>query len=299
MSPSDGPSRRGIPGGWSPDRRVVVRPDAAAVADAAAAFVAARAVDAVAARGVFRLALAGGSTPLRTYERLAEIDGSGPGRAIPWHRVHVYWGDERFVPAGDPDSNAAAARAALLDRVAVRPGAIHPIAGPEAVATARASASAYAAILARSAAADPAGAPLDLVLLGLGEDGHTASIFPGDAPGDRVEERTAPAGAERSPVPDAPAWVEAVLGPVTRPPRERITLTLAAIAASREAVFIATGASKREVLARVLGADSAEGMDAAGGVAGTNAGRGRRLPAALVRARCGVTWLVDRAASGS
>jgi len=232
--------------------RVEVAPDAEALARLAAAHVAGRAAAAASARGRFSLALAGGSTPRRTYQLLAEP----PHReAVPWDRVEVFFGDERCVPPGDPGSNHRMAREALLGRVPIPEGRIHRIRGeapdPEAAAAE------YEEEL--RAALGP-GARLDLVLLGMGSDGHVASLFPGsDALGETSR------------------LVRAVVAPV--PPPRRITLTLPALAAAAEVAFLVAGADKAERVAEVLG-----GLDPA-------------LPAARVRPAGGVLWLLDAAAA--
>ena len=133
-----------------------------------------RAGAATRSRGRFSVVLAGGHTPQRTYEMLAQRPF---GNRIAWNRVHVFWGDERCVEAEDPRSNARMARHALLDHVPIPPAHIHPILCHESPADA---AHRYDTLL-RSYFSD--GAPrFDLVFLGLGEDGHTASLFPGSPP---------------------------------------------------------------------------------------------------------------------
>ena len=261
--------------------------DSEALARAAAEHIAGRARDAIGARGVFRIALAGGSTPNRTYAVLAADGATGSG--VPWDNVEVYWGDERFVPAGDPANSAASARTVLLDHVPIREEAVYPVPTPDDVSTVEVAAERYEGLLRAAATDDPAGVPLDLVLLGLGEDGHTASLFPGDP---LLKKRVAGDGTSDD---LGAAWARAVLGPDTRPPRERITLTLAAIEASREAVFLVNGAAKAGMLRRVLIA-SGEAMNSGRAMDAGEAADAGQLPAAMVRARCGVTWFVDRAA---
>jgi 6-phosphogluconolactonase len=192
-----------------------VLPDPEAVAEAAAELVENAADRAVAARGVFHLALAGGSTPRRLY---AILDGD----RIDWSRTEVWFGDERCVPPDDDASNFRMARLALLDRVT--PAAVHRI-----ETEAEDPAGAYEATLRSRIPGDPP--RLDLVLLGMGSDGHTASLFPGD-PVWRDTERL----------------VLATVAPVE--PRERISLTPRLLNAAREVVFLVTGASKAEALRR-------------------------------------------------
>ncbi len=279
----------------APDwRNVIVFPDPEAVAEAAAERIASRARDAVAARGVFRIALSGGSTPAGMFRRLAAADS--PSRAVPWSNFEIYWSDERYVYPGNPASNAESARRALLDHVPIGAGSIHAVAGPDRARSVIEAATAYDSLLREAAQADPSGSPLDLVLLGLGEDGHTASLFPGDPFGAvPLESGGSPYGSmgRRSTFAtatmattgaNAAPWARAVQAPSSRPPRERVTLSLEAIAASREVLFIVTGSSKRNVLQEVIGDSPAQQPGS--------------LPAALVRARCGVAWMVDADAMG-
>lgn len=209
--------------------------DTGAVATAAAATIRAQAAAAIAARGVFRLCLAGGTTPVAAYHLLA---AAPEDPAAPWCGWHIYHGDERCLPPGDPERNSRAADLAWLNHVPIPAPQVHPIPaelGPEAAA------SAYARLLADAL-------PFDLVLLGIGEDGHTASLFP-----------TRPWAAEAAdeelvmPVHDAP-----------KPPPERVSLTPRALTATRAMLVLVTGAGKREAvgqwragvplpIARVLG----------------------------------------------
>jgi 6-phosphogluconolactonase len=235
---------------------LVIVPDPAALAETAARAIVDSALEAVAARGRFMIALAGGATPRTTYERLA----APPLRErMPWDRTFVFFGDERAVPPEHPDSNYGMARDALLARVPLPPANVHRMRGedpPEAAARA------YEDDL----RAFFGGAPrLDLLLLGIGADGHTASLFPGSP---ALEERTRLVAA-----PYVPA-----LG------ASRITLTFPAIAAAARVVFLVAGAAKAPALARVLSGDDAA-PDAP--------------PAARVSAGEGpVLWIVDRAAAG-
>ena len=198
--------------------------DRAALADAAARWTAERVQRAVDDRGVCYLALAGGQTPRGCYQRLAQPPFV---EALPWGRLFVYWSDERQVPLDDPASNFAMAKAALLDRVPIPPGQIFPLAGDPTPAL-------------RRVPADDRGRPrFDVIHLGLGEDGHTASLFPGS---DALNEQRAPVRA----IHDAP-----------KPPPDRLTLTLPVLNAARAVLFMVQGASKREALGRVLRKDPA------------------------------------------
>jgi 6-phosphogluconolactonase len=184
---------------------VRVLDDPEAVAAATAGLVA----DAVAG-GVRTLVLAGGSTPRRAYQLLAR-------RALPWGRVAVLFGDERCVPPDDLESNYRMAREVLLDQV--HPGTVHRMAGELDQEEAAALYDAIAASL----------SPLDLVLLGMGPDGHTASLFPGNP--------ALGAGGHAVAVHDAP-----------KPPPERLSLTLGALREARRVVVVVTGADKAEGL---------------------------------------------------
>ncbi|MGH7591685.1 MAG: 6-phosphogluconolactonase [Gemmatimonadales bacterium] len=209
------------------------------------------------------VALAGGETPRRTYRRLA----AEPRRSqVAWSQVVVLWGDERCVPADSADSNYRMAKDALLDHVAVRPEHVHRIHGEEDPATAAAK---YETTL-RGVFGTPTGPPragvgtaIDLVLLGLGADGHTASLFPGSA-----------AARERS------SWVVAAYAAAVS--MWRITLTAEVINAAMAVSFIVSGGTKAEILRQVR-------HQQPGGVV---------LPAQLIAPSNGqVRWLVDAAAA--
>ena len=206
-------------------------------------------------RGRCALALSGGSTPRTLYRVLAAELPS----IIPWLEIDVFWGDERFVPATSPESNYGMAKAELLDRVALPAGNVHPIPthfpAPEAVADA------YAHTL---RAYFGEGTPrFDLMLLGIGEDCHTASLFPHSpalAESDRLVVAT--------PAPDGSNW--------------RVSLTTAVLAAAETVFVLATGAKKAPAIRRAL----APGTDIAD------------CPAAALRHRTGTTiWWIDRAAA--
>jgi 6-phosphogluconolactonase len=236
----------------------VVLADAAAVAARAAEHVAGAARRAVAARGRFVVALAGGTTPRLAYERLAA------DAAVPWEGVHVWFGDERCVAPDHADSNYRMAREALLGRVPVPAGQVLRIEGERAPADA---AERYDALLRGDALAHAGegGAAFDLVLLGVGPDGHTASLFPG---GEALGER------ER--------WAVAVPAPGHVGPHvPRVTLTLPALRAAREVLVVATGAEKRAAVAAALGGAGNEAP-----------------PAGLVRGLERTVWVLDGAAAG-
>ena len=235
--------------------------DAEALAQAAAAELVRIASHEVAERGSFTLVLSGGSTPRKLYGLLADV--KAPFREqVPWERTHVFFGDERHVPPDHPESNYRMAREALLAEISI--ASTHRIHGEEPDAFH--AATAYEAELRRFfgiSALDAAPPQFDLVLLGLGPDGHTASLFPGSA---ALEERRRWAVA--SFVEPLRTW--------------RITLTLPVINRAREVLFLVSGSEKADVLARVL--DPAPGAEL--------------LPARRVQPEAGaLLWMVDRAAS--
>ena len=214
-----------------------VFPDAEALAQAAAAWFA-RTLAAATAKTRVAVALSGGSTPKRMYEILA----TEPLRAVvPWQRIHLFWGDERFVPESDPRSNYRMTKEALLDHVPIPPGNIFPL--PTKGLTAEQAAAEYAKMLADnhgSLTLDPAWPLFEIVLLGLGTNGHTASLFPGEPVLDEREH-----------------WAAAVA-----PPGEpvRVTLTYPALESTRYAAFLVAGAEKRPMLERLRAGD--EGIPA-------------------------------------
>ena len=203
----------------------------------------------------YTLALAGGSTPRPLYELLA-TDG---GEHLPWSQIHLFWGDERFVPPDHPKSNARMATEALLDSVPVPAEQVHPM--PTQIETPEAAANAYADTL-RAHFPDRS-ATFDTVLLGLGADGHTASLFP--ETGTPEQRRT-----------DA-AWVRSVTAPPRHDVSARLTCTIPVLNGARRAVFLVAGERKRDALRRVLDDDVS-------------------LPAAQIRPRDALLWYVDTAA---
>lgn len=233
---------------------VIVVPGPDALAETAARWIADTIQGSVATRARCFLALAGGETPRACYRVLG---GPGFRHEVPWSAVDVYWSDERRVSLDDPASNYAMARTALLDHVPIPASQIHP--APVDEPDGNLAAEAYAhelAVLPR----DTVGRPrFDLILLGLGEDGHTASLFPGDPA--VLEER---------------AWVRAVRA--SKPPPERLTLTLPVINAGRAVLFLVQGAGKRSALQAVRRRDP-------------------RVPASLVQPVEGeLRFIVDREA---
>ena len=231
-----------------PPAEVVVVPDLAALADAAAARMEAIALEAPpGSRGT--IALAGGSTPRAAYQHLG-------GRCPPWGRVEFFFSDERCVPPDDEGSNYRMAREALLDRIPLRPDQVHRILGelPPEEAAARAEEDLRASV---------PGSPfpvLDLIVLGMGHDGHTASLFPG-AP--ELEER------------------QRLMVPVHRPelPQPwRVSMTLPVLNAARRVLVLVGGAEKAPMVRRALAGDPG-------------------IPAGLVRPAGALTWLLTEDAA--
>src|SRR3954465_1323547 len=230
--------------------------DAEEVARAAVELFARAASEAVAERGTFSVALSGGTTPRRVYELLA---GDVYRESVPWSKVHVFFGDERAVPPDHSESNYRMASEALLSLVHVPSENVHRI---EGLGDAAANASDYESVM-RGFFGDAEWPRFDLIFLGMGDDGHTASLFP----------ETSALGATRAWV--ASNWVEK-LG------AWRITLTAPAINAARRVVFLVTGASKAERLGEVLNGPHDP----------------TRLPSQIIRPRDGsLSWYVDRAAA--
>ena len=204
----------------------------------------------------FAVCLSGGSTPRRLYECLAAPNIAS---RFPWNRAHWFWGDERFVPHNDRDSNYRMARDAFLSRVPVPDGNIHAV--PTEGLSPDQAAAAYETTLKSFYGADTLtrDRPLfDVTLLGIGDDGHTASLFPGQ-----------PALQETR------RWAVAVIGAKAE---ARVTLTYPALDSSREVAFVVTGQEKRGVVARAQTGD-------------------RRLPAAVVCPVGRLHWFTDRAAA--
>jgi 6-phosphogluconolactonase len=210
---------------------------------------------AVTDHGRFSVALSGGDTPRRTYEQLAQK----PFRdLVPWENTHIFWGDERCVPADDPRNNARMAHQALLDNVPVPQHQVHPMVcdrSPQEAATK------YEELLRDYFST---GSPrFDLILLGLGENGHTASLFPGSSVLDEQQR-----------------WVTDVY--LAEEGLHRLTLTVPAINQAARIVFLVSGEGKAAILRKVL----EEAPDP------------RSIPARLIKPANGdLLWLVDRDAA--
>ncbi|PYV13246.1 MAG: 6-phosphogluconolactonase [Acidobacteria bacterium] len=224
---------------------------------ATASFFRAQAERTLEAEGIVFAALSGGSTPRRMYELLASADFR-----LPWEKIHFFQVDERCVPPDSPQSNYRMVREAFLSRTAFPEANFHRMQAE--LGDREAAANAYADELSRWLRVSPGEWPrLDLICLGMGPDGHTASLFPGSS---ALEERK--------------RWVLPNFS--ERLNSHRLTLTLPVLNAASEIIFLAAGADKAETLAAVLKGPGAD----------------ERLPASLVRpARGRVTWFVDEAAA--
>jgi 6-phosphogluconolactonase len=240
--------------------RVVIHDSAEVLASAVAARLAVRLIDAQAEHGSASIVLTGGRIAERIYTALAASPASD---AVAWDRVDLWWGDERFLPSGDPDRNETQIRSALLGELPLATGRVHPMPasdGPDGD-NPEAGAVGYAEELATVAAGRGELPRFDVALLGIGEDGHVASVFP-DHP---LVDPSRPVSAVR----DSP-----------KPPPVRTTLTLDALNTAHDVWILASGTEKADAVGQALaGADPTH------------------VPAAGVRgARC-TLWLVDRAAA--
>lgn len=242
--------------------KITVYPDNESLINGAADFIADAAASAIAARGRFTWALSGGHTPGPVYARLAT---AGFRERIDWPKVQVFFGDERCVPPEDPRSNYHMVKTVLVDRVPLPEANIHRLRGEDIPAEAAAD---YARVLARTfggeaAAGEPPPEGFDLILLGMGDNGHTASLFPGLAA-----------------VTETARWVMAQYVEVAG--MWRLTLTPVVINAARRVAFLVSGAEKAEMLHRVL-----EGPY-----------QPAALPAQIIRPTRGeLYWLVDAPAA--
>jgi 6-phosphogluconolactonase len=238
--------------------------DLETMSQALAAEIARTASDAVAARGRFSIALSGGHTPRRLYQLLA----TEYREQMPWHAVHVFFGDERCVPPTHQESNYGMARFELLSRVPIPSDQVHRMLGEIAPEE---GARRYDELLRRvlvdgGGASLPPGEMLDVALQGVGADGHTASLFPGSW---ALEER------ER--------WAVAVEAPAYMETRMRITMTLPVLSGARDVFVQVAGAEKRQIVGEIVGGDPTAVS---------------RYPAARLRGVGRTVWFLDRAARG-
>ncbi|WP_328556180.1 MULTISPECIES: 6-phosphogluconolactonase [unclassified Streptomyces] len=243
--------------------QLVVHRDKELMAQAAAARLITKIVDAQASRGYASIVLTGG----RNGNGLLAALAAAPARdAVDWARLDLWWGDERYLPEGDPERNDTQARAALLDSVPVDPARVHTMPGSDGPhgADVEAAAEAYAAELAKAAGPENHGSvpAFDVLMLGVGPDTHVASLFP-ELPAVRETERTV-VGVHGAP----------------KPPPTRISLTLPAIRSAREVWLLAAGEDKAEAAAIAL--------SGAGEI---------QAPAAGAYGRSRTLWLLDAAAA--
>lgn len=235
-------------------------PDRESLSRTAASMIATLAAGTIEAKGTFSIALSGGDTPKRLFTLL----GAEYAPAVPWSRVHFFWADERCVPKDDEESNFKNAYERWLSRIALPEGTIHRIRGELSPAHAAAQ---YEDELRRAFGGE--GLPsFDLIVLGMGSDGHTASLFPGAASLDEKERLAIPVYADV-----LKSW--------------RVTLTLPVLNNAEHILFLVAGASKAETLGALFNAEP-------------RSEQRRRSPAGLVRPGHGVlTWLVDEDAAQS
>ncbi|ATL26881.1 6-phosphogluconolactonase [Streptomyces formicae] len=241
--------------------QLVVHRDKELMARAAAARLITKIVDAQSARGYASVVLTGG----RNGNGLLAALSSAPARdAIDWSRLDLWWGDERFLPDGDPERNYTQAREALLDSVPLNPARVHPMPASDGPYEADAAAEVYAAELAAAAGPEDHGPvpTFDVLMLGVGPDTHVASLFP-ELPAVRETERTV-VGVHGAP----------------KPPPTRVTLTLPAIRSAREVWLLAAGEDKAKAAAIAL--------SGAGEI---------QAPAAGAYGRSRTLWLLDTAAA--
>jgi 6-phosphogluconolactonase len=231
---------------------VVVAPDPDVLASAVAARLVVAIIDAQASRGSADIVLTGGRIAAKVLRSLRDLPAAG---AIDWSRVDLWWGDERFLPSGDPERNETQAREALLDALPLDPARVHAMPasdGPDGD-DAAAAAARYAEEL---------GTPqFDVLMLGVGEDGHVASLFP--------EHPDAHATGTTTAVHNSP-----------KPPPVRISLTMAAIQSAAQVWLVASGPDKAEAVGKALGGD-------------------KDLPAARAEGRERTLWLLDKAAAAA
>lgn len=233
------------------NRVVEVLPDLEALIDRALAIVVDKLNTAVAERGIGTIALSGGSTPKPLYEKLAE-------QSLPWDKIHVFWGDERYVPADHPDSNQRMARLTWLDKVAIPASNIHPMATnePDPAIAAQAHEANLQAFFQIKANEFP---EFDVILLGIGDDAHTASLFP-HTDALQVHDRLITVGSKDG--------------------QPRITFTAPLINHARSVIFMVAGASKQSALTQIF-ASVADDMT---------------YPARLIHPSGELWWLLDQPA---
>jgi 6-phosphogluconolactonase len=235
----------------TPEPAVIVHPDKQSLADAAAARLVGALLDAQARSPEAQIALTGGSLGSEIIKSLTRV----PGRtAVDWGRVRVWWGDERYLPRGDADRNDTQNDEAGLSELGLDPAKVHRVPGPDLSDSAEASAEAYAQAL-----REHGQGAFDVVILGVGPDGHVASLFP-----NHDAQRTT--GTPAVAVHDSP-----------KPPPDRVSLTFECLARAREIWFLVAGADKAEAVAAALKPDT-DRWD---------------VPASAPRGTEATRWLVD------
>lgn len=234
------------------DRQVEVLPDKSAIVQRALELVLDRLALALADRGRFTIVLSGGSTPKPLYEAIAQQD-------LPWEKIHVFWGDERYVPPDHPDSNEGMARKAWLDRVSILPENIHSM--PTDATDPAIAAQQHDAELQAFFGLQPGELPIfDVILLGMGDDAHTASLFP-NTPALEVSDRLVTVGNKDG--------------------QPRLTFTAPLINRAACVLFLVSGASKQDALAQVFAAEADD----------------RLYPSRLIRPQGQLWWLLDQPAA--
>lgn len=232
-------------------RIVEILPDKAALVDRALDLVLVKLEQAIAARGQFTIALSGGSTPKPLYESLAKQD-------LPWDKIHVFWGDERYVAPDHPDSNEGMTRKAWLDHVAIPPENVHPM--PTSSGDPAVDAAQHETELQTFFQTAPGEVPIfDLMLQGMGDDGHTASLFP-HTEALTVRDRLVTVGNKDG--------------------QPRLTFTAPLINQARTVIFLVAGANKQLALSHVFAAED----DAA------------QYPSRLIQPQGELWWLLDQPA---
>jgi 6-phosphogluconolactonase len=245
-----------------PTPDVVIEPDADQLARSVASALVARLAAAQAVHGTASVVLTGGGIGTAVLERVSDLAAEPEFSVVDWTAVDVWWGDERFVPADSPDRNELGAREAFLGRVGLDPERIHPMPSSDAgYDEPEEAADWYAGELAAAAGDGRAVPRIDVLLLGMGPEGHVASIFP-----------ESPAASDDRPV--------VAVRDCPKPPPTRISLGFAAITAAEEVWLLVSGEGKADAVAQALsGADRLQ------------------LPAAGARGRRATRWLLDTAAA--
>jgi 6-phosphogluconolactonase len=233
--------------------RIEVHEDAATLATAVAGELLSRLADAQAAGAVPQIALTGGTIAEDIHREIARLS---PGSEVDWARVVIWWGDERFVAADSPDRNSGQAQTAFLGAVGADPANVHPMPSSDDAADVDAGAAAYAATLREHGSGE-----FDVVMLGIGPDGHIASLFPGFP---QLDDDGMTVGVTGSP----------------KPPPDRVSLTFAALNRARSVWFLVSGDGKAAAVASALG-----GADL------------HDIPAAGVTGREETIWFLDREAA--